>query len=719
MMNLIRKLLIEAQETCGTYAEFVVSADNISFTSDCGSRRSTRNYRLSKDEIKKAEKTLRGLSDRCLLFSNYLCRISYSLSDGRTGYIQRDRADKGINCHIVARKTSESVEKSHDYVRFISYESLYAGIAFAVKTNRSGSWQICPCSGEILNHGITSDLDTDLSFILSGTFFTRNGEFDPKYDSENHLAIDELADMLRQVLMESIHSGINGMLLYSLLPNTMDEESLLNVKLIEAVKEVCRSFPIFRTRNGRYVTRNNIAYGTDEVTTQFPQEIIDKIWGNRYWIEPCSPGSREEYFLLDVGVPYYDRERFLKDLFIEDLFDELSEILKTRNDKWLRAFYVFCAEPVEDESTRRQIITGLQNIRSIRDSKGRMYYLYEIAVADNSEDIDKKAIYVKPSIISPRGEEDEFSELLRAFFTNELGIKEYSLASEMKDLAILMMTKKLPVDKSYLNRMLTLAKYDRSHPGEIDFGQYAIFPYKSSRGVRRTKASDLVVGKPYIREGQLLASATGRMPIWEGLIDILNESDINTILEFAVRYGAIGEPVVVQQPATAHRDFRRCLYVEGKPGRRDSNYDYTIPGLDEILKRRSTRLSKLIWSAILSCKYDDEVVYAEYSTGNRSFVNRCDSSLILMLRERAWVPGIDGKLYPPENIAISDIHPDLQYDKHNVILKALRFGTGTKKREKTIKEIEKLAAKQGLRLVPDTEYQEYLRWKSNSAEGIQ
>ena len=131
------------------------------------------------------------------------------------------------------------------------------------------------------------------------------------------------------------------------------------------------------------------------------------------------------------------------------------------------------------------------------------------------------------------------------------------------------------------------------------------------------------------------------------------------------------------------------------------------------MKRRSLQLSRLVWDA-LQLNNSDEVLYSEYSVLNRTVVKRTDSSLILILRERTWVPGKDGRFYMPENIKITDIHDDFAFNKDNPILKALDFGAGIKRREKAIKDMEKLAAREGLRIISEEEYQEFLKWKEQT-----
>ena len=176
-------------------------------------------------------------------------------------------------------------------------------------------------------------------------------------------------------------------------------------------------------------------------------------------------------------------------------------------------------------------------------------------------------------------------------------------------------------------------------------------------------------------------------------------------------------PKITRQAANEHRDYSKKLWSDGKQGVRDTNYDFTIPGLDDLLKRRSLQLSKMVWDALLEKSIDTDVLFAEYSVNNRAIVNRCDSSLILSLRERTWVPGKDSRFYMPENIAVSDVHEDFVFDKKNSVLKALHFGEGIKKKEKAIKEMEKLAAKEGLRIISEEEYQQFLEWKKQKLKG--
>lgn len=707
-VNLIRKLLTEAVQTGGTYAEFIVAEDKVTFICDGGSRKSTRNYRQSKADIKEDEKVLKTISEKNLLFSAQLKRISFTLRNGRTASFEKS-VDDGF-CILSARKANEMKAKSFEYICFSSESDESTGIAFATEQSKNGKRQIKPCTGMIMNGPNASEVSNDLQLVISGDFRETEVSSIAGTDYKNEAIIEELCAVLESALRNMMHLGLLDMPLFSVLPNSMDCNNTINTSFLKTARNVCNTYPMFKNRSGSFVGRGRIVNGSEEVIRLFPQEVAKPFLGDRYWIKPCRAGSREERFLMDMGVPYFNRERFLQLMFSEDYLDSTGRILSEQSDKWLREFYIFCSEPITEKTTKRQVISCLKSIPSIRDSKGRMRYPNEITLVNGIKALSGKSVIIKPEIISPSGD-DEYTDQLKSFFLNDLGIKEYSQKPEIEDLAASMMNKKQAVDKAYVNKLLLLAKYDEEHPGEIDFQLYAIFPFQSTKGIRRVAATELVIGKPYVREGNLLASATGRNSLWGGFKKLLSEEELAAVLSFVERSGAIGLPKIVKQSAEKHQDFYNSLYAPGRQGPRDSNYDYIIPGLDEILKKRSLQLNRLVWAALLQDSLTDGVISAEYSVNNRLIVNRCDSSLVEILRKRTWVPGKDGKFYMPENIAVADISGEFVFSKDNPILKALQFGSGIEKRKKALKEMERFATREGLRIVSEQEYQEFLKWK--------
>ena len=84
--------------------------------------------------------------------------------------------------------------------------------------------------------------------------------------------------------------------------------------------------------------------------------------------------------------------------------------------------------------------------------------------------------------------------------------------------------------------------------------------------------------------------------------------------------------------------------------------------MDEILKKRSLQLNRLVWEALFQDGLTDDVLSAEYSVNNRLVVNRCDSSLVKILRKRTWVPGKDKAVCSLDDIWAIDFKILFSYD---------------------------------------------------------
>lgn len=708
--NLLKKIIEDAKRTRATYVTIVLTEGNVAYTSDGGSRKSTKNFRQTEKEISSIERTLKAFNEKNVLFAGNIKKLSYTLSDGRNATFERDDvADISI---VKAKKVSETNEKTYEFARYLSVDDPYCGVAFSIKYTKNGRKQIEQNSGVVLNGIMPSGLSTDLLFTVSAPVKVSEGTLDDKFEKENTIAIKKVASVLEMALGEIISLRLQGMPLFSVLPSSMDDDSKMNIILRETTRIACNRYHLFNNRVGTIVNKQKVILGAEDVTRLFPQDIYEKVFGNnKYWLERCSAGSREEYFLIDIGVPYYDREKFIKELFVDEHFDGLMEVLASQKDKWLREFYIFCAKPTEEDIVRKRMISAFKNMRSIRDSKGKMRYPYEVTIITDDDKTSRGSIVIKDSILYPSGVEDEYTEMLKNYFINEIGIGEFSQKPEIEHMAMDLAAKKQSIDVKYCEKLMKLVDFDEENPGEIDFSEYSIFPYEGARGVSRAKAGDLTIGKPYIKEGSLISAAVGRPALWKGFKKLLNVDDLERLLAFAEKCGAIGIPKIIKQSAKEHSDYMKVLYSDGRRTNRDTDFDYYIQGLDLLLKRRSIQINKLVWQAINEFDNPEDVLYAEFSSDNRQTVNRCDSSLIQILRQKTWVPDKDNKLHSPEDITIAEINDEFAFNRKNPILKQLGFGSGVKKREQERKNLEKIADREGFALVPLTEYREYLIWK--------
>lgn len=693
-VNLIEKLTNQAIDKNASFIIFTVSDSGIAYTSDGGIKKSTKHFKLDNKAISIYEKQLKEINGNSLLFSKTVSRIEINTRDGRSAvFIKKELFDNIVS--ISAKKLNETNAKTS---KWICYSNDNSGIAFLLKDLKHGTSVIAECHGEIYDGILKKDCEADLRFCAEGKD-------------------DSIVNLLKDSAVELFHRKEFQISSFSVLPGS-DDDNDLNSKLLNAIKEVCNKYPVFRSDKGTFLTKKDVFLGAKEVKTLFPQDLCKYTFiGDGGWLRDCDEGSRAEFFLMvDIGLIKYDKERFLEYLFDDDYLDELTELLSKQNDKWLRKFYIFCMKNDGDEQLQNMVSTGLRNIKCIRSSKNKMVYPKEASLMIDNESSLGKTTLVKSTIIYPGGKEDAYSAQLIEFFSNDLGMAEYSIRPEIIQLAEELSTKKQPIDKNYCMKLMKLASYNELNLDDIDFSEYSLFPVETKKGLKRLKGSEIVIGKPYIKEGNLLAKTLGRPSLWSGFIKLLSSEDINRLLEFASICGAVGTPHIIMQSATKHIDFKKSLYAEGKQGAKDSNYDYTIPELDVILKHKSLKLYKMVWDCILSIPKSkaSDYLFAEYSVNSREIVNRCESSLIQIMKKRTWIPDKNNNLFTPGNIDIKDISDDFPFDKKNIILRQLGFGSTKINIENEIKRLKKEASKLDLHIVSKEEYQEFLLWKNKN-----
>lgn len=227
----VEKLIDEAIDTKGTYAEFIVTPGNHAFICDGGSRRSTRNIKAEDKAIAAIERTLKKIDDRSLLFVGRLRRIRIVLQDGRETEFVRDD-DKYIS-RITGKKITETNQKEYCWVRFVSESDVRCGVAFEIKRQKDRN-QIQPCKGNILNGAFDSGISTDLQFVMSGDFYGKSAVPDPKYADKNSVATKTVAGILETAIENMLHIGLLSMSLFSVLPSSIDKDSEINTEMIEA-----------------------------------------------------------------------------------------------------------------------------------------------------------------------------------------------------------------------------------------------------------------------------------------------------------------------------------------------------------------------------------------------------------------------------------------------------------------------------------------------------
>ena len=706
--TILRKTLYDAENNGASYAHFALESNNIAFVSDAGKRKSTRNLKCTDKELKQCISELDHMDIYSMLSFTAIKEIKYELPDGSVGEIKLKQIGTDINKII---QSKSSLKKSKEQWWFRSKDRNGYGISFALKPHGE-QYEIIPSKGYLISSPFEKNSIDNLFCILLP--FEKSVKSNKKTENKQDEVNNAVADSLCKAIFDCAVNRLIGSGIYGVLPSTMDDESDMNAAMIKSIKKLYHSRPIIKTNGKRMLSASNVIIGTDEVVRLFDQKLIDKLFDTKCkWLMDYKKGGREEYFVQDIGIKFFDRESFLDVIFDEEFFDALAEILAAQKDEWLREFYSFCAGEYMQNSVKTKVISGFANIRSIRDMSGNMRYPYEVTILTDIMPLSKESPILKPSLLGTQNGNKTSNSLIE-FFRDDIKVKEYSQTAEIEQLLNYKGQRGREINGSFCKNLYTLAVYSMDNPGKLEFEKCKIFPYKSAKGIRRTLAANLIIGKPYNDNTEGLGKILGKNLLWSGMKRYLSAEQLSEVISFAIRCGAFDQLRIMRQSARKHPQFSEKLLSSGRISPRDTDYDYTISGLEELIKKKSVKINRMIWQAIISSdkELSSKAVMAEYSSGNRETVRNTESSLIRLLKETAWVPGDDNKLYKPKDLRVGQINKELKYNRNNPILKSLQFGSSFNEDRKTLREIEIMAKAKGYELVLESDYAEYIRWKN-------
>ena len=161
-INLIKKLIRQAEEENGTYVILNISDNGISFTSDSGTRKSTKNFKISEGEIVSYEKLLKSLDERCILFSK-LKKIEFTLRDKRCAIYEK----KFLDSITIIKACRVTEIKDKEYKWFVA-EADGGSVAFQLKDLKNKKYDVMPAKGGIFDGVFELEEETDLLFCISG-----------------------------------------------------------------------------------------------------------------------------------------------------------------------------------------------------------------------------------------------------------------------------------------------------------------------------------------------------------------------------------------------------------------------------------------------------------------------------------------------------------------------------------------------------------------------
>lgn len=667
---------------------------------------------------------LKALDSSAILFLQSIRKIEYMLPSGDYGYVERiDQASHHVT--VVYQRPTDQKESTSKWLRFHKLvditddqgkpKKLSIAVAFALDfDSRTKKEKVVPVKGggRTFIYFPAEKEHSGLRFHINAPFASTVARDSVRNCEDNKKLIKAISQMIVDSLPEVKAQGLMNHAFFEVLPNSKDDLSFFYQYLFDYIYVAFQKNEYLPTKDSGFVSSTAALMGPVAISNLLKGEDLKSITGiEKIWIANASQkNSHADNFIQSLGIQTYTYKDFAK-IFDVQSRARIEKLLAEKNRDWLKRFYVLCADAYDDmdNSGRAVFARNMKQTVMIKSARGEMYAPSDIFILPpNTTLITKTTPIVDQSMVLSTAKTDRTSERIRSFFQDRLNIREYGPKVEVEKLLQKYDDEYEPNDE-YFKDLLSFAKYRADH-NDIDFSSHSLFLYlnNSDNELYIVNADELFLGKAYGNDtGELLANVYEKNCLWDGYADHYNEKELQQFIPFVLSCGAHKGLSIEEQPANLHPLYHSKLSAYGRRHTGyGSNSDYTIPGLEKLLKTQSIKISKLIWETLERYGKNSGYKYvtARYAPNASAKSRTCDSSLIYYLKQYAWVPDKQGKLHRPEDISVSELRSGFSYDPENKILEALKLGSAAEKKNQKQAKLEREAKEAGMVLISEEDY---------------
>lgn len=564
-----------------------------------------------------------------------------------------------------------------------------------------------------------------LRFHINAPFASTVARDSVRNCDDNKKLIKAISQLVNDSLPEIKAQGLMNHSFFEVLPHNKDNLSVFYQYVLDYVYSAFQKNDYLPTKNGGYTSAKNALAAPAAISNALKEPDMQALFNiEKTWImNAAQRNSNVDNFIQSLDVQPFTFKDFAR-IFEPPVRAKAEQLLKTRQNDWLKRFYALCADAYDDldYSTSNAFVRNMKQSVVIRSFKGEMYRSADIYILPvNVALITKTTPIVESTFVLSSTKTDKTCEKIRAFFHDELDVREYGLKVEVEKL-LRTYDDGIEVNDQYFKDLIVFAKYQAEHD-DIDFSTHSLFLYLNAEDndLYITKASELFLGEAYGNDsGEILASAYEKDCLWNGYAKHYNEKELQQFITFVSSCG-ISKGLTLERRSVFgppwHPLYFSLLRSDRKHTGLGSDSDYTIPGLENLLKLQSFKISKLVWRTLerYGKNYGYQYVTARYSPNASAVTKTCDSSLVYYLKEYAWLPNRQGELFKPEDISLSDLHTDFNYDPENKLLAALKIGSAAEKQSREQEKLEQAAKKAGMVLISE-EDNKLLQWAKAQQE---
>ena len=644
---------------------------------------------------------LNNLDHDSILFLRNIEMIEYSVNSGEWCSISRKNPDVH-NQYLIETIVRHSAlrESRSNWLRFVKETSLIdegyskrlsIGVAFPMHQNiKKGFLSSKNVDGKVFIYFPATKEQSGLKFHINAPFASTVARASIRDCEGNKRVLADLADLTVSSIESIWKMGLLDNSFISLLPVSTDYlPSMYEVFRIKIFECFIKNKYI-RAVNGVEVSPGEgVLYSRKMFESLFSPRDLRTIYGRkRFWITTPNSTSRVVQFFKDIGIPTFSTETFVN-LFSQIHTSTLALVLKGKPIEWLLSFYDACYSVDIYYSSTHSTLKKLDEFR-------KMMKRSKMILNENSEYVEPTRVYlysdnalayfkegsmivnhevswngifgknVDPKVVNTH-------ELMKRC----LGIEEFGQEQIIRRRLERYDGKVFAPDEEYFKDLLEFASSWKNL--SVDYSNsrlwFFVDPVTKNRSALPIEANRIVLGDRYGNHNnqrigdelnQLMKSQNvlqHYLFLWSGYAERYSSEELSVVLNFAEHCGLKKDLLEIQKTtAESNKYFFEKLQSLYSPTSKKISEDYKIIDLQHLLTQNNRELSYAVAEA-LSRIPDwrlEIIAKAKYRPNARATVKTCDSSLLIDLKEKPWIPRASGGFARPSLIKLDDVEPDFR-----------------------------------------------------------
>lgn len=541
-----------------------------------------------------------------------------------------------------------------------------------------------------------------LRFHLHAPFVPELSRASIKETPANDPLFEQLARLTAAALHQIRDLGLLTGEFLAVLPNPHDPLSARYECIRSVVVEEMKTQPLTPTNSKSHAPAKNLLQAKAPLKNLLSEEDIEFLCDEKplHWAMSRQKNSDIDRFLEGLEIDEWDIDEFvalLKDKATRSAWpapdEDFMEWLSQKPAEWHQKLYALLYDELEAEDN----FTRLANRQIVRLNDGS--YSVGDACYFPSDGVEHDETHPRvDAAVFTSGRKRKEQEKARKFLEG-IGVGEVGEAEQVQVILDQRYSKEaeIPDRKTYLKdlrRFIKLVKDDPQTAGL--FGDYWILESKD----QWCQPSQVFLDRPFMDTG--LRAYHDALPEdhearrW-ALANHYQKCGIaiKLLVQFAREVG-VQDGLPIEKQSTWRHPNRKELR-DGLHRARQTptgvDEDWTIPGIKEALSNPSKQLAKLLWRMLMHC--ERRHLKARFCPNQQYKPREKPSSLVLLLRECAWVPQGRSDFVRPADASWKRRPKDFEIDLEWTWLEAIGFGENDAKKSEKRREMQAVAKKLG------------------------